>query len=177
LSAGGSGLASRGSEWDLDAADIAAAAQAEGETLHQAGIVAGDSVGWLALNSPRALALLSACEQIGARYVPLNWRLAATELAAQVRHAGLQVLLHDEAQAPLAAAVQTLAPLPQPRAQGHEPGDVVLVYTSGTTGEPKGAIHTVAGMRANIVMAIAAQGLDAHTRARWRCCRCSTSGV
>jgi fatty-acyl-CoA synthase len=150
---------------DLVAADIAAAAEVEAAAWRAAGITPGDSVGWLALNSVRALVLLGACEKLGARYVPLNWRLAAPELAAQVRHAGLQTLLHDVAQAPLAAEVAALAPLPQPRAAGHRDGDVMLVYTSGTTGEPKGAIHTAAGMRANIAMAIATQGLSAHTRA------------
>jgi fatty-acyl-CoA synthase len=149
---------------EVRAADIADSATAEADALRKAGIGPGDSIGWLALNHPRALALLQACEQLGARYAPLNWRLAAPELAAQVRHAGLQLLLHDEAQAPLAAAVTALAPLPQPRAAGHQAGDVMLVYTSGTTGEPKGAIHTAAGMRANIAMAIEAQGLTAQTR-------------
>jgi len=148
----------------VGAADIAACAATEADALRAAGIGPGDSVGWLALNSPRALALLQACEQLGARCVPLNWRLAAPELAAQVRHAGLQLLLHDDAQAQLAAAVVALAPLPQPRASGHRPGDVMLVYTSGTTGEPKGVVHTAAGMRANVAMAIATQGLDANTR-------------
>jgi fatty-acyl-CoA synthase len=150
---------------DLVAADIAATAEVEAAALRATGIGPGDSVGWLALNSPRALALLAACEQVGARYVPLNWRLAPAELAAQARHAGLQTLLHDDAQAPLAAEVAALAPLPLQRAAGHRDGDVMLVYTSGTTGEPKGAIHTAAGMRANIAMAIATQGLSAHTRA------------
>jgi fatty-acyl-CoA synthase len=150
---------------DLVAADIAATTEVEAAALRATGIGPGDSVGWLALNSPRALALLAACEQVGARYVPLNWRLAPAELAAQVRHAGLQTLLHDDAQAPLAADVAALAPLPLQRAAGHRDGDMMLVYTSGTTGEPKGAIHTAAGMRANIAMAIATQGLSAHTRA------------
>ena len=40
----------------------------------------------------------------------------------------------------------------------------MLVYTSGTTGQPKGAMHTAAGMAANIAAAIDAQGLDAGTR-------------
>jgi fatty-acyl-CoA synthase len=149
----------------LNDQSVSAAVSAEHSSLREAGLRPGDSVGWLALNSPRALALLAACEQLGARYVPLNWRLAAPELAAQVRHAGLQTLLHDDAQAPLAAEVAALAPLPLQRAAGHRDGDVMLVYTSGTTGEPKGAIHTAAGMRANIAMAIATQGLSAHTRA------------
>ncbi|MDE2455619.1 MAG: AMP-binding protein, partial [Burkholderiales bacterium] len=49
-------------------------------------------------------------------------------------------------------------------AAGVEAGDLLLVYTSGTTGQPKGAMHTRAGMLANAAAAIATQGLDAATR-------------
>ena len=150
--------------FEFDAAAIERAADVEQAALLRLGVHEGDSIGWLALNQPRALALLRACERIGARYVPLNWRLAVPELAAIVRHAGLQHLLHDEATAALAAQVHSLAALPQPRAPGHEPGDLMLVYTSGTTGQAKGAIHTAAAMSANIAAAIDAQGLDAATR-------------
>ncbi|HET9978097.1 MAG TPA: AMP-binding protein [Burkholderiaceae bacterium] len=144
--------------FDVDAALIEHLADDEAAALARAR--PGESVGWLGLNHPRALALLRACERLGLRYVPLNWRLAAPELAAIARHAGLQRLLHDEAMAALAAQV----PHPHPLAPGHEPGDLMLVYTSGTTGEPKGAIHTAEAMRANVAMAIEAQGLDAATR-------------
>ncbi len=136
-------------------------------TLRAAGAKAGDSIGWLAWNHPRALALLRACEQLGLRYVPLNWRLSAPELAAIVRHADLQRLWHDEAMRALAEQVDHAAGLPLAPAPGHEAGDLMLVYTSGTTataGAPKGAIHTAAAMRANIAAAIDAQGLDASTR-------------
>jgi len=149
---------------EFDADDVDTLAVREACALDAAGLGAGDSLGWLALNSPRALALLRACERRGLRFVPLNWRLAAPELAAIVRHAGLQALWHDEATAPLAAQVVRRAPLPSPRAPGHRPGDLMLVYTSGTTDEPKGAIHTAAAMRANIEAAIDAQALDASTR-------------
>jgi fatty-acyl-CoA synthase len=154
--------------FEIRAADVERLADAEAAALQAAGLAAGDSVGWLALNHPRALALLAACRRLGLRWVPLNGRLAAPELASLVRHAGLQALWHDEAMAPLADAVRALVPLPQPRVAaadgGHVEGDVMLVYTSGTTGEPKGAVHTAAGMDANLAAAIAAQDLDAGTR-------------
>jgi fatty-acyl-CoA synthase len=149
---------------DFDHRDIERWADAEQAALRAAGAAAGDSIGWLALNSARAIALLRACERIGARFVPLNWRLAAPELAAIVRHAGLQHLWHDQAMAPLAARVGALVSLPQPQAPGHQAGDLMLVYTSGTTGEPKGAIHTAAAMQANVEAAIEAQDVDASTR-------------
>ena len=150
--------------FEFDSLAIDRAAVVEEAALRRMGVGAGDSIGWLALNHPRAIALLRACERIGARYVPLNWRLTGAELAAIARHAGLQHLLHDEAMAALAAQVRALVELPQSSAPGHEAGDVILVYTSGTTGESKGAIHTAAAMRANIAAAIDAQGLDAAAR-------------
>jgi fatty-acyl-CoA synthase len=150
--------------FEFDELAVEVAAGDEETTLREAGARAGDSIGWLALNHPRALGLLRACQRLGLRYVPLNWRLAAPELAAIVRHAGLQFLRHDEAMRPLAERVRGLVALPQERAAGHRTGDLMLVYTSGTTGEPKGAIHTAAAMQANIAAAIEAQDFDASTR-------------
>jgi fatty-acyl-CoA synthase len=149
---------------DLRAADVARAAEPEVDALRAAGLGVGDTVAWLGLNGLRPLALLEACGRLGARYLPLNGRLAGLELGVIVQHADAQCLLHDAAHAELAAAVQAISALPRPRAEGHLAGDRLLVYTSGTTGQPKGAIHTDAGMAANIAAAIDAQGLHAGTR-------------
>lgn len=150
---------------EFDAKDAVRSADAQEAVLRRLGVVAGDSIGWLAHNSLEALGTLQACQRLDARFVPLNWRLAAPELARIARHAGLQHLLHDEAHAALAREVLAQANLPQPRAGGHQAGDAMLVYTSGTTGEPKGAIHSRAGMQANIEAAIDCQDLHAGTRA------------
>ena len=150
--------------FEVDAAAIERAAALEVTTLRALGVAEGDAVGWLALNQPRALALVRACECLGARYVPLNGRLAAPELAAIVRHAGLQQLLHDDAMASLARQVLALVAMPQPRAPGHVPGDLLLVYTSGTTGLARGAVHTAAAVQANTLAAIDAQALSVSTR-------------
>lgn len=144
---------------------LADAVAAMAGRLRDRGLAAGDSLGWLGLNSVEMLTALFACEHIGARFVPLNWRLAAAELAAIGEHAGLQQLHADEAMLPLADAVRAQLPLPRPHAGGHREGDLLLAYTSGTTGRPKGAVHTAAGMAANIDAAIDAQGLDERTRA------------
>lgn len=148
----------------LDRAAVEAAAADELARLHALGAKPGHTVAWLGLDGLRALALLEACRMLGARYLPLNWRLAGMELALIVQHAGVQHLLHDDAMAALAEAVKEISALPQPLAEGHLPGDLMLVYTSGTTGAPKGAIHTAAGMAANIEAAIECQGFDARTR-------------
>ena len=134
------------------------------------GFGAGARVGWLGHNTPEMLAALLACAKLGAVWVPLNWRLAAPELAHIAQHAGLSVLKHTPELAALAARVLAdlarLAPLPGPTgpADASQPGDVMLVYTSGTTGEPKGAMHGQAGMLANIDMALAVQNLTAQDR-------------
>jgi fatty-acyl-CoA synthase len=134
----------------------AAAWQAEG-------LGAGSFIGWLGHNSPAMLAGLLACARLGAVFVPLNWRLAAPEVAAIVAHAGLSTLRHTPELADLTAQVLALTACTGPAAPAM-PGDVMLVYTSGTTGEPKGAMHSQAGMCANIDMALAVQGLTQDDR-------------
>lgn len=128
--------------------------------LARSGLGPGALVGWLGYNSPQMLAMLLACARTGAVFVPLNWRLAPPELAAITRHAGLSALRSTPELADLAAQVLALAPCRGPGAGvAARPGDVMLVYTSGTTGEPKGAMHTQAGMVANVDAAVAVQGL------------------
>lgn len=123
----------------------------------------GGFVGWLGLNAPEMLAMLLACAREGLVFVPLNWRLAPAELAAIVRHAGLSVLKGTAEMAPLRLQVLAQVAADEP-AEPARPGDVMLVYTSGTTGEPKGAMHTQAAMVANLVAAIAVQGLTEAER-------------
>jgi fatty-acyl-CoA synthase len=143
-----------------------AVADAAAQQLHEAGVARAHIVAWLGPNSWDFIATLVACERLGAVLMPLNGRLAAPELAAQLRHAGAGHLLHArEAQVQaLAAEVLRQAPLQPAPAEGALTGDVMLVYTSGTTGAPKGVMHTSAGMRANAQAAIAAQGLSAADR-------------
>jgi fatty-acyl-CoA synthase len=146
--------------------------------LAAAGIARGRTVGWLGHNSPDALAALFACARLGARFLPLNWRLAAPELVALARHGAVDVLQVRPELAALGAAVRAglASPTARPPAMGQPPqpagaglpgqggDDLLLVYTSGTTGTPKGALHPQAAMVANIDAALAVQGIDAATR-------------
>jgi fatty-acyl-CoA synthase len=132
--------------------------------LQQEGVGRGHIVAWLGHNSWDQIATLVACERLGAVLMPLNWRLAAPELAAQLAHAGAGHLMGTpELEALAGEVLRRHRPIPTP-AHGVQAGDLLLVYTSGTTGAPKGAMHTVTGLQANALAAIAAQGLTAADR-------------
>lgn len=132
--------------------------------LQRSGVARCHVVAWLGHNSWDMIATLVACERIGAVLMPLNGRLAAPELAAQMQHAGAGYLMGTPELESLAADVlRRWTPKATP-AEGVIDGDLLLVYTSGTTGAPKGAMHTTAGLQANALAAIAAQGLTAADR-------------
>jgi len=134
----------------------------------------GDRVAYLGLNSPDMLALMFGCARLGAILVPLNWRLAPPEHRYILQNAGAKALFCE---AEFAEGTQSIASeLEDCRivAIGDEfdqlvaaasgdacdadagPDDAVLiVYTSGTTGRPKGAVLTQNAMTFNAVNSIA----------------------
>lgn len=155
--------------------DLEALVVAEQRELQRQGVQGRDIVAWLGLNSPQMLAALLACERIGAVLMPLNWRLGEQELLACLRHAGVACLrvmpqwgALGEALGKALQADQCSGerpPAESPWVHGAaEPDDLLLVYTSGTTGQPKGAMHTGAQMAANARAAIQVQALSAQDR-------------
>ncbi len=125
------------------------------------GVQPGDRVAWLGLNSPRSIELLLALSRMGAILVPLNYRLALAELQAILNHSGASLLLADAAHQTVASQLSLPPKVRGDSAAqlGGEADDlpVLLVYTSGTTGHPKGALHTQAGLLANCALS-----QDAH---------------
>ncbi|MEM6761559.1 MAG: AMP-binding protein, partial [Pseudomonadota bacterium] len=131
--------------------------------LHKAGVGEGDRVAVLAYNHPDTLTLLYACAKLGAVLTPLNWRLAEDELAYAIDHAQPKQLAHGAAFAELAQRFlppDKLIPLEQPLAlegDGESPDRAapekpcLLVYTSGTTGRPKGALLSQAALVGNAI--------------------------
>ncbi len=128
------------------------------------GVGRGDRVAVLAHNRGEQFEALFACAKLGALFAPLNWRLAPAELDGVLADADPKVLFCDRACAPLAAALCTPVPArfayDEPAAGG-EPYEalvgaasdraagspevsledaLVLLYTSGTSGKPKGAL-------------------------------------
>jgi fatty-acyl-CoA synthase len=122
----------------------------------------GDRVGILSLNRPDYLVLLYACARLGAMLVPLNWRLAVAEQLFILTDAGTKVLVLEQAFEGLLSELTRgiavigldFAPLHGRTFESllaHEGSSgpnqhtdlscpLLIVYTSGTTGRPKGAV-------------------------------------
>ena len=144
----------------------ARAAQAAG-LMAERGIVAGDRVAILCRNRIAFFELLFGCAKLGAILVPLNWRMPPAELdqliedsepslifygaedagAAAQLSGGLPQISLDEDYEPLMDAAEPVPPL----ASWPADGVWYLLYTSGTTGAPKGVIYTFRMALANYV--------------------------
>ncbi|MBL0899091.1 MAG: AMP-binding protein [Reyranella sp.] len=130
-------------------------------TLAAMGIGKGDRVALLAPNCAEYFELQFACGRLGAIMLPLNWRLTVPELEYILGDSSPKLLIHDRSFAEQAKALSSNrleidhdAPdSPYERAladAGQAPAPVPLthddigmvMYTSGTTGHPKGAIIT-----------------------------------
>jgi acyl-CoA synthetase (AMP-forming)/AMP-acid ligase II len=136
------------------------------------GVAAGDVVGLLSYNSNEFLEVIFAANHLGAIAMPINWRLAAPEVRFILEHSQAKALvcdpslleLADEATAGMEAALARIVVsadehpgwtrLAAVRVAGAAPervrtsGDDVhrLMYTSGTTGRPKGVMLTHANL-------------------------------
>src|SRR5947199_1730960 len=129
------------------------------------GVSRGDRVAILSLNRPDYLVLLYACARLGAVLVPLNWRLATPEQLFILSDAAAKVLVLEAAFAEILPSLARALPdthavgldfvpaqgtgfdtlLAGASGDGRNPHTdmscpLLIVYTSGTTGRPKGAV-------------------------------------
>ena len=134
--------------------------------LQAAGVGVGDRVALLTKNCAECFELMFACNKIGAILTGLNWRLAPLEIQAIVADAQPMVIITSPGEAhllngaakqlPGVQKVLTLgdeyqawrgsAGLADPGHAGAPDEVALLLYTSGTTGLPKGVMLTNQGM-------------------------------
>ena len=140
--------------------------------LMAAGVWPGRRVGFLGKNTPAFFEVAFGCSKAAAVVVGLNWRLTAAEIAAIADDAELAVLFVGPEQLPLVPPDLSgcLTVILDERydqwllgASGTDPAvmsgpdDVVLqLYSSGTTGQPKGAMITNANLAYTVRMAAGA---------------------
>ena len=148
------------------------------------GVGEGDRVAILTTNRPEFVETVIAANALRAIAVPLNFRLAPAEVAYVLGDSGSTVIVTDAALEPLARAaisdqddpptVIVAGPAYEELIAAHAPAtpsaaieerDVALImYTSGTTGRPKGAMLTHLNMLLQAITAIrttAGPGADA----------------
>ncbi|MFQ5409555.1 MAG: long-chain fatty acid--CoA ligase [Anaerolineales bacterium] len=132
------------------------------------GVQSGDRVGLLMGNSPEFLECFFGLAKLGAIAVPINWRLAPPEIAFIANDAGIRVLAYGPEFAEAVAGVRgdlsakayvTVGgeapegdhsyavllegqPAHEPPIGGAGDDPLVIMFTAGTTGRPKGAVLT-----------------------------------
>jgi fatty-acyl-CoA synthase len=138
--------------------------------LSDLGVGFGDRVALVSENDPRVFETQFAAMRLGALFVPLNWRLTVHEMAEICLDAEPAVLVHDDTWAEAAGEIAAKAAIPRrlgwslsdaPHTADADYEQAVgaaayrapardldldaathILYTSGTTGKPKGALST-----------------------------------
>ncbi|MGR3762923.1 fatty acid--CoA ligase [Rossellomorea sp. NS-SX7] len=148
------------SEWNDEVNRLANALMAEG-------VRKGDRVSTIMFNTEELGTAFFACAKIGAVFNPINFRLQAEEVAFILNDAAPKVVLFEKAVEPVIASIENRFPqtgfwfiddgTPEYAVSYHEkvkaaePKAVdaeideddlyAIMYTSGTTGRPKGVMH------------------------------------
>jgi fatty-acyl-CoA synthase len=130
--------------------------------LRAFGVEPGSRIAALSRNSVELVILHLACARAGAILAPLNWRLSAAELRAVLDDCAPALLFGGDmldaigdVDLPLLTPDELGARLDQAEPAPFEAGDAALpslmLYTSGTSGRPKGVLLTEANLFATAV--------------------------
>jgi O-succinylbenzoic acid--CoA ligase len=154
-------LRSAGATWTYAQLDLEA--RRWHGALARAGVKAGDRVALRAPNRPEIVALLHACARAGVALCPINTRLAGPELPPLLERLSPRVKLGD---LPGAAAFVDFAhgATPLDPAPLDEEAVHTILFTSGTTGTPKGAQLTVRAHLANALASNEVLRIDSRSR-------------
>lgn len=155
--------------------------------LSRRGVAFGDRVLILMLNRPEFVESFLAINKLGAIAVPVNFRLTAPEIAYLVSDCEPRAVVTESVLARVATAVRELDPtldtvivagsasddealgyedLVTEASEPLEPVDIpndspaLIMYTSGTTGRPKGAVLTHANLNGQAMTSLFTTGAD-----------------
>jgi fatty-acyl-CoA synthase len=148
--------------------------------LRAAGIRRGDRIAYLGGNHPSFLETMFASGMLGAVFLPLNTRLAAPEVSYQLGDSGAKALVHSPSHSDMVEELRGRTAVKTYLAVGPDYEDLlrdaetdpidepvslddicVIMYTSGTTGRPKGAMLTHGNLTWNAVNVLIDQDLAA----------------
>jgi fatty-acyl-CoA synthase len=157
------------------------------DALSRRGVGFGDRVMILMLNRTEFMESVLAANMLGAIAVPLNFRLTPAEIAFLVQDCEARVMITEAVLAPVATAVRDIEPLlnaivvagaasddavsgyedlVDETGAAHQPVDIpndspaLIMYTSGTTGRPKGAVLTHTNLAGQTMTTLYTSGVD-----------------
>jgi len=172
--------------WDLLQHRVSALA----DGLSRRGVGFGDRVTILMLNRTEFVESVLAVNMLGAIAVPLNFRLTPAEIAFLVEDCEARVMITEPVLAPVATGVRDIEPLLNTlivaagstddgvfgyedlineTGDPHEPVDIpsdspaLIMYTSGTTGRPKGAVLTHTNLTGQTMTGLYTNGADINS--------------
>jgi fatty-acyl-CoA synthase len=170
-------------------ADLRRRVAAMAGALSRRGVRSGDRVMILMLNRTEFVESVLAANMIGAIAVPINFRLTPPEIAFLIEDCGARVMITESVLAPVAAGARnvtsvlnTVVVAGGADEEGllsyedlvNEPGDpaqlvdvpndspALIMYTSGTTGRPKGAVLTHTNLAGQTMSNLFTHGVEAH---------------